>query len=422
MLNTLTRRVLAALVAGLACGLAIAVAASPSLTPVVSVAETVGALWVGAIRMTVVPLVVALVIVSVASVADVGTLGRMGGRALALFAMLLIASAGLTALVAPPLLDYLPIAPTGVAGLGSAALEAADAARGSADRLPGLGQWIVDLVPLNPIKAAADGAMLPLVVFSLLFALATTRIPADQRARIVGFFEAISEAMLVLVRWIIALAPIGVFALMLALAARLGTTAVGAFGFYVVLVTSLLAVQTALLYPLVRVAAGTSVRLFAQAALPAQAVAVSTRSSLAALPALIEGAEHVLRIPGAVAGFVLPLAVSVFKFSAPTASVVGTLFVARLYQVDLAPAQVAFVAAAAVALSLSTPGIPAGNLIVLAPVFTGLGLPLEGLGILIALDVIPDTLKTTGNVTANLVVAAIVSRHSDAARGGTLGA
>lgn len=410
MLNTLTQRVLAALVAGLACGVAISIAGSAVLTPVVAVADTVGALWVSAIRMTVVPLVVALVIVSVASVADVGALGRMGGRAFAVFVLLLSASAGMTALVVPVLLQWLPISSEATDALGQSGRDAADLASSGVERLPGLGQWIVDLVPVNPIRAAADGAMLPLIVFALLFALATTRIPSDQRARIVGLFEAISSAMLVLVRWIIALAPLGVFALMLALGARLGATALGAFGFYVALVMVLLALQTALLYPLTRVAAGTPMRLFARAALPAQAVAVSTRSSLAALPALIEGAEQALRLPTAVTGFVLPLAVSVFKFSAPMASTVGTLFVARLYHIDLTPLQVAFVAAAAVALSFSTPGIPAGNLIVLAPVFTSLGLPIEGIGILIALDVIPDTLKTAGNVTANLAVTAIVAR------------
>jgi Na+/H+-dicarboxylate symporter len=181
-------------------------------------------------------------------------------------------------------------------------------------------------------------------------------------------------------------------------------------------------VQATLLYPLARGAAGTPVRLFAKAALPAQAVAVSTRSSLAALPALVEGAEQVLRVPTGVAGFVLPLAVSVFKFSAPMASIVGTLFVARLYQVDLAPLQVAFVAVAAVALSFSTPGIPAGNLVVLAPVFASVGLPVEGIGILIALDVVPDIFKTTANVTANLAVTAIIARTTNPLRGGTLGA
>ena len=420
MANTSTRRVLWELVAGLAAGLVVSSAGEAVQQMLLPVADTVGALWVGALRMTVVPLVMALVIVSVASVSDAGRLGRLGGWALGIFVLLLVVSAGAAALVAPAALTWLPMSPdTGAAMLDTGTAEGL--ARGGAERLPSVGQWLVDLVPVNPIRAAADGAMLPLVLFTLLFALATTRIPPEQQARVVGLFEAVGAALLVLVRWIVALAPMGVFALMLALAARLGATAAGAFGFYVALVSTLLALQTAALYPLVHLGARVSMPAFARAAFRAQAVAVSTRSSLAALPAMVEGAEQGLHVPRAVAGFVLPLAVSVFKFSAPLSSVVGTLFVARLYQVDLAPVQVAFVAAAAVALSFSTPGIPAGNLVVLAPVFASLGLPVEGIGILIALDVIPDTVKTTGNVTANMAVTAIVARLDDGS-GSTLGA
>jgi proton glutamate symport protein len=405
-------RVLLALVAGLAGGTAISASGTSSLEAVVAAAETVGALWVAALRMTVVPLVVSLLVASVASAADVGALRRAGGRAMLVFVALLAVSATVAALVAPALLGFAPVAADATQSPGQADLAALELARGGASQLPDLGDWLVSLVPANPVKAAADGALLPLVVFSVLFAAAVTRLRPEQRDRVVGPVEAIRDAMLVLVRWIIALAPIGVFALMLALGARMGTSGAGALGYYVILVSVLLAAQALLLYPLARLAGGVSVTRFARAALPAQAVAVSTRSSLAALPALVDGAEQVLRLPPAVAGFVLPLAVSVFKFSAPLSSVVGTLFVARLYQVDLTSLQVAFVALAAVALSFSTPGIPAGNLVVLAPVFGSLGLPLEGLGILIALDVIPDTIKTTGNVTANVAVATIVARSS----------
>ena len=97
-------------------------------------------------------------------------------------------------------------------------------------KLPTLGEWLVELVPANPIRAAADGAMLPLVIFSLLFALASTRAAPELRQLLVRFFQGVSETMLILVRWIIALAPIGVFALTLALAARMGASALGAFG------------------------------------------------------------------------------------------------------------------------------------------------------------------------------------------------
>lgn len=403
--------VLAGLVLGVLVGAALAQVEAAWAATAIGVADTAGTLWVSAIRMTVVPLVVALLLVSVASVADAGALGRMGAMAIAAFVVLLTVSASLGALAAPLLLDAVPATAFGSTTVDAAA-EAAVLARNSAARVPGAREWILSLVPTNPIAAAAEGAMLPLVLFSVLFAVALTRVAPAERDAVVVFFRGLRDALLVLVRWVIALAPIGVFALVVALVARLGASAAGAFGAYVLIVCGLLAVQSAALYPLVRAMGGTPLRRFVAGAWPAQAVALTTRSSLAALPAAIQGAEQTLRLPTGVTGFVLPLAVSIFKFSAPLSSVVGTLFVARLYQVDLAPTQVAFVAVAAVALSFSTPGIPAGNLVVLAPVFAGLGLPVDGLGVLIALDVIPDTLKTAGNVTANLAVTAIVARHA----------
>jgi Na+/H+-dicarboxylate symporter len=232
---------------------------------------------------------------------------------------------------------------------------------------------------------------------------------------VVGFFRAVSEAMLVLVRWVIAFAPVGVFALMLGLSTRLGVSVAGAFGFYIAVLCGALLLQLLALYPFAVLAGGVPLRRFARAVFPAQAVAFSSRSSLAALPALIEGADSRLQLPPVVGGFVLPFAVSVFKFSAPMSSTFGALFIARLYGVSLDPLQVTLVAATAVLLSFSTPGIPAGNLVVLSPLFVSVGLPVEGIGILIALDVIPDSVKTTGNVTANLAAAAVLARGLPAA-------
>jgi Na+/H+-dicarboxylate symporter len=218
--------------------------------------------------------------------------------------------------------------------------------------------------------------------------------------------------MLVLVRWIIAVAPLGVFALMLGFAARIGSSAVGALGYYVLTICALLIVQTVVLYPVTAVAGGVSFQEFAVAAFPAQAVAFSSRSSLASLPALIEGAEGGLRLPHEIAGFVLPLAVSTFKISAPIVWIAGALFIAKLYGVDLDARQVVLIGALSVILSFSGPGIPSGSLLMVAPLYTSLGLPIEGIGILIALDVFPDIFKTVSNVTADMAAAIIIARGS----------
>ncbi len=387
--------------------MAISAFGGPSLFAVVSFIEPMGTLWVNAIRMTVIPLVVSLLIVSVASV-DVGTVGRIGWRALLIFVALLGASALFAALVAPPLFARLPIDAAATASVGESG-RAAIATEG-VSRLPTFSQWLVELVPTNPIRAAADGTMFPLVIFALLFALASTRTNPDLRQSLVRFFQAISETMLVLVRWIIAVAPLGVFALILGFAARVGASTVGALGSFVVTVCALLFVQTVVLYPVAVVAGGVSFRDFAAGTFPAQAVAFSSRSSLASLPALIEGAEDGLRLPPEIAGFVLPLAVSTFKISAPIAWIAGALFIAKLYGVDLDARQVVLIGAVSVILSFSSPGIPSGSLALMAPLYTSLGLPIEGIGILIALDVFPDIFKTVSNVTADMAVATVLAR------------
>ena len=402
-------RILVALAAGLAGGIAISAFGSPALFAIVSFIEPMGTLWVNAIRMTVIPLVVSLLIVSVASV-DVGTVGRIGWRALLTFVALLGASALFAVLVTPPLFARLPIDSAAIVSLGESGRAAATVATEGLSRLPTFSQWLVDLVPTNPIRAAADGTMFPLVIFALLFALASTRTNPDLRQSLVRFFQAIGETMLVLVRWIIAVAPLGVFALMLGFAARVGASTVGALGYYVLTICALLFVQTVVLYPVAAVAGGVSFREFAVATFPAQAVAFSSRSSLASLPALIDGAEGGLRLPREIAGFVLPLAVSTFQISAPVTWIAGALFIAKLYGVDLDARQVVLIGAVSVILSFSSPGIPSGNLLMVAPLYTSLGLPIEGIGILIALDVFPDIFKTVSNVTADMAVATILAR------------
>jgi Na+/H+-dicarboxylate symporter len=257
--------------------------------------------------------------------------------------------------------------------------------------------------------------MVPLILFTLLLAVAIARSGAATRAALGGFFQALADAMLTLVRWVVMLAPIGVFALVLPLAARAGTALAGAIGFYVVAysLASLLAI--ALLYPVVALVGRISVRRFARAALPAQLIAFSSSSSIATLPALVESAEDGLGLPKAITGFVLPLAVSMFKPAGPVSWTVGALFVGWFYGVPLHTRELATIAFAAVFLGFATPGIPRGAFIMLTPLFLAIGLPAEGIGILIAVDAIPDTFATVLNVTGDLAAAALVARNNNAA-------
>ena len=291
------------LVLGLVVGVAISASGSPTLKNAASYLEPIGTLWVNAIRMTVIPLVVSLLIATIANERDLGAVGRLGGRAVAIFTALLTGVAVIGFVAGPPLFKQLHTDPA-----AAAALRATVAASTSKVELPTFASWLTSLVPANPIKAAADGTMLPLIIFAVAFAAALARTQPELRVAGASFFRAIADAMLVLVGWILAVAPIGVFVLAVTLAAKIGVGVAGAVGFYLVVHCALLAIAGALLYVVVFVAGRVSISRFARATLPAQLVAISTRSSVAALPALIDGADRVLELPTRVTSLPFPLA------------------------------------------------------------------------------------------------------------------
>lgn len=404
-----TARVVVALVAAFALGILISVSGDDALLTLAAATEPVGTLWINALRMTVIPLVVSLIVVSVSRFADIRSAGRTGGRTLLLFAAFLIGTCVFAVLTVPVLFQWLPTGTQTTAALGQS--PASSAVREQVQNLPTVAQWFADLVPTNPIRAAADGAMLPLVIFCIVFGLATLSIAKELREALARFFQAVSESMLTIVRWLIALAPIGVFALVLPVAARMGTTAIGAVGYYIVVTSGLLCIWMIALYPIAAVLGGVSVKRFARAVLPAQAIAFSSRSSLASLPALLEGAETKLQRPTEITGFVLPLSVSVFKINTPLLYLAGACFVARLYGVPLGAADIAQIVAAGALLSFGVPGVPLGGLLLLTPVFASMHLPVEGVGILMAADLLPDISRTVLNVTADMAVTTILSRR-----------
>ena len=411
---TLTSRVLLGLGLGLAAGILLAALAPAAAAPIVAWVEPAGTLWVNALRMTVIPLVFAGLVVGAASARDAKSIGRLGDRALLLFLVLLAAAAAFTVTVGPPLLSLLRIDPAAAAALregaaASAAAAGADVGSVTTRGFPDFRQWLVALVPTNPVRAAADGSILPLIVFAVAFGIALSRIAPDDRELVRRFFRGVFDAMLTLVRWILELAPYGVFALALALATRLGIAAAGAVLYYIVVVAAISTLFIILLYPVAGILGRTPLRDFARGAAPAQAVAFSARSSLASLPAMIEGGEKHLHFPPTISQFFLPLSASTFRMGGAIGIPAGVLFVARLYGVPLSPLELATIATTAVLLTFSIPGVPGGSILIMVPVLLSVGLPPEAIGILLGVDTIPDMFRTTANVTGTMAAATILA-------------
>lgn len=412
---SLTTRVLIALIVGIGGGIAIASTGSTTLARAAFAIEPLGTLWINAIRMTVIPLVVGSLIVGITSAPDARAIGRVGRGAIIFFIVTLFIAAAYAALIAPLLIDRIPLDPAAIAAMRQSAATAGSTAAQNANSVPTFTRWLVDLVPANAVKAAADGALLPLIVFTLAFGLALLTLPAERRAPVVVFFQGLGDAALAVVRWVLQLAPIGVFALALPLATRMGASAAGALAGFVATVIGLtVSYCLVILYPIAVVGGRVRFGEFARAIFAAQAVAFSSRSSLAALPAMIESARTRLGLPVEISGFFLPLAASTFRVAGAVAQPTAVLFIARLYGVELTPTQMLTVVLTVVPTTFSVPGIPAGSIIVMVPILVGAGLPAEGIGVLLGIDAITDMFRTAANVTGDMVGAVVLGRQARA--------
>jgi Na+/H+-dicarboxylate symporter len=413
-----TARVLTGLAAGAVIGLLLAGWNESVALQVANAVHPIGKLWLNALQMTVVPLVLALVVVGVNTATDAAASGRIARRAIVVFIVILTGGALFAALAAPLVFSLFPHNPELVAALDHASVPAA-AQVGAVDWV----DTLVTIVPSNAIMAAAQSAMLPLVVFALFLGFALTRIAPARRAMLVEFFQAIADAMIVIVRWVLWVAPLGVFALILSVCARSGLGMLSALGVYVLTECLLYLAVTAMMLPVALVFGGEKLRRFVPALVPAQVVAISTQSSLASLPAMLESADRRLGYPKQVAALVLPMAVSLFRLTSPVQYMTSAAFIAWAYGVDLSTAQLLAGALLAVVVSLGSVGLP-GQVTFVAtnlPVAQAMGLPLSPLGLMLAVDTVPDALATLGNVTADLTATSVVNRQSrsDIAGAGT---
>jgi proton glutamate symport protein len=402
---------LAALVAGLVLGLS-----GNKLEPGVHdsalrIAGFVGTLWLNGLKMTVIPLVVTLLVTGVARSAEAARGGRIAGRSVVWIVVMCTTSAIFGALMMLLLTRLFPLARATAQGLQSGL---AGVEQKAPAQLPGMMDFFSGVVPSNVFAAATNGDVLPLVVFALLFALALTRIGEGGRRSVVNLFEAIAEALLVIIRWVLWIAPLGVFALAFSVGSQAGGSAFAGLGHYIILVSTVGVLWMVLAaYPLALVGGRIAPAAFSRAMLGPQAVAVSTRSSLASLPAML-AAARTLRLREEVADVSLPLAVALFRSTGPAMNVAVPLYVAHWLGLHPSAAQIIAATAVAAVMSYGAISLPGEITFIssIAPISIALGLPIAPLALLVAVEMVPDIFRTLGNVTFDVALATVVDHET----------
>jgi proton glutamate symport protein len=402
---------LAALALGLLLGLLGKLGDVELIRTLADVVQPAGTVWINALQMTVIPLVVTQLLAAIVRPGGAGAVGRLGGRAVVLFVTMLVGAGLLTVLLTSPILAHYHVAPEVVSALHVESIpEAALAAarRGTAT----FGDWLGNLLPRNPFEAAARGDILQILAVTILGGMAVGRLPAETRDPLARLIRGLADAMMILVSWILWGTPIGVFALILGLSLEAGLGAVNLLGWYIVVVCGLLIFATVLLYPLTVALGRTSLRQFARSAAPGQLVAVGTQSSLASLPALIEGGRTHMRLPEHATGFLLPLCVATYKLNQGISPLFKLLLLAHFFGIPLGAGDIATFILLSTLLSFGVPGVPRGGGFTTLPLFLALGIPIEGVVIVEAVKTIPDFFMTLLNVTADMSAATVLTRDS----------
>jgi proton glutamate symport protein len=400
--------VLAALVAGLVLGILAGNLSDAARGPWVEAASIVGELWLDALKMTVIPLVVALLVTGLARSAEAARGGRIAGRTVLWIVIVCTASAVFGMVAIQLLISAFPLP-----GETADTLRSGIAAFGPAREapVPGVADFFRGFIPDNVIAAAADGDVLPLVIFSVLFAVAVSRIEPPKRKALIGLFDAIADALLLIIGWVLWIAPLGVLALAFTVGAAAGTAAFAGLAHYVLLVSAVGVLVTIAAYPLAILAGAVPAGRFARSMLAPQSVAVSTRSSLASLPAMVASAR-VIGIRDEVVDVALPIAVALFRATGPAMNVAVAFYVAHWLGYEPTIGKIIAATAVGAVMSYAAVSLPGEiNFISsIAPIGLALGVPIAPLALLVAVEMIPDIFRTLGNVTMDVAVTSVVDR------------
>jgi Na+/H+-dicarboxylate symporter len=400
---------LAALVAGLLAGMMANGIGASERDAALGVASFVGTLWLNALKMTVIPLVVALLVVGVAKSAEAAQTGQVAGRSVLWIVIICTASAIFGAFATVALTDVFPLS-RATASLLQGAL--ANVEKASAP-LASPAEFFKGVIPPNLFAAANNGDILPLTVFALLFGLALTRLAGPARKSVVTFFEAIGDAFVIIIDWVLVLAPLGVFALAFTVGSAAGGAAFAGLGHYVVIISLIGVIVTLAAYPLASFVGRIGPTSFARGMIGPQTVAISTRSSLASLPAMLTASRD-MGIRENVADVTLPIAVALYRATGPAMNTAVAFYVAHWLGIEPSISQMIAATAVGAVMSYGAVSLPGevSYISSIAPIAIALGVPIAPLGLLVAVEMVPDIFRTVGNVTHDVALAAIVDRDA----------
>jgi Na+/H+-dicarboxylate symporter len=393
-------------------------AGRPDVQPYAQVGQTfvdgtewLGRLFLALIKMVVVPLVFFSLTVGVASLGDFRRLGRLGGRTLLLFTtttvVALIIGVGLTNLVRPGSF----VAAADRATLLASYAGDADATMGRAADAPSFVDQLIAIVPTNPVASLANGDMLQIIFFALMFGIALTLLAEERSKPIVNLMSYGNDAMVQLVHLAMKLAPVGVAALLFKVVGSTGITVLVALAAYAVVVVGALLLHLVFTYGAVVVfGARLPFISFLKGIRPALLLAFSTSSSSATLPVTKECVEDNLNVSNQVSSFVLPLGATVNMDGTALYQGVAAIFIAQIYGLDLGLGQQITIITSATLASVGAAGVPGAGLITLAMVLTAVGIPSEGLALILGVDRLLDMFRTTTNVVGDSTATVFMAR------------
>lgn len=407
-------KIIIGLALGVATGLAANLLELSWLQSTLVAIEPVGTAFIRLISMIVIPLVVSSLLVGTASLGDIRKLGRLGGKTVAFYLATTAVAVVIGLTVSNVVRPGSGIDPATRDRLAEAFAGEAAGTLALAAEKPGVVDVLLNMIPSNPFAAAAEGSLLPLIIFTIIFGAAVSLVAEEKRRTILTFFEGVNDAVMVVIDWIMKLAPYAVFALISAVVARFGLDLLRSLLVYTLTVVAGLLLHAFGTYALlVRFLARMSPLAFFRRIAEAPLVAFSTSSSSATLPITMETAEEELGISKEVSSFVLPLGATINMDGTALYQAVAVMFIAQIYGVAIGPAEQLTIVLTATLASIGAAGVPSAGIITLILVLQSVGLGAQaatGIALILGVDRILDMLRTAVNVTGDLTAASFVAR------------